>query len=65
MSKSHYNQSIRKTSVHILLFVPVQTLKTQCSYIIVIKIYESTFSINNYTILLNWKMKKKVYIPIS
>lgn len=59
MSKSYYNQSMRKTSVHISLFVPVQTLKTQCSYIIAIKIYESTFSIKQLYNLAKLKNEKK------
>ena len=50
--KSHYTQSVRKNSVHKLLFSHVRFLETQCSYII-IKTHEITVSIIHLYILLN------------
>lgn len=58
MSKNHQTQSIRKSSLHKLLFGYVQTLVTQCSYI-TINTYESIVSIKKlYNLAKLWKCKK-------
>lgn len=58
MSKNHQTQSIRKSSLHKLLFGYVQTLVTQCSYI-TINTYESIVSIIKlYNLAKLWKCKK-------